>query len=87
MAEVPGDGGGFSPAVPELIRCRVGRSEAIPPLTVSASKESKSSSRRRGSVRPCLDADNELIMLLQGSDPVKVELNRLENEVRGVNAA
>jgi len=23
--------------------------------------------------------------LLHGSDPVKVELNRLENEVRGVN--
>ncbi|MBA0706250.1 hypothetical protein Golax_018373, partial [Gossypium laxum] len=28
------------------------------------------------------DADNEFITLLHGSDPVKVELNRLENEVR-----
>ncbi|KAH1122262.1 hypothetical protein J1N35_005422 [Gossypium stocksii] len=54
------------------------------PLTVSASfKESggKGSSRRRA-VRPSFDADNEFITLLHGSDPVKVELNRLENEVR-----
>ncbi|KAI4369050.1 hypothetical protein MLD38_017541 [Melastoma candidum] len=53
------------------------------PLTVSSSfKEGRSSSRRRGSVRPSFDADNEFITLLHGSDPVKVELNRLENEVR-----
>ncbi|VVA94452.1 unnamed protein product [Arabis nemorensis] len=58
-----------------------------PSLTVSASyKESgggKSSSRRRP-VRPSFDAaaDNEFITLLHGSDPVKVELNRLENDVR-----
>ncbi|CAF2186479.1 hypothetical protein BRARA_G02538 [Brassica rapa] len=61
-----------------------------PSLTVSASyKESsgggKSSSRRRP-VRPSFDAsaaaDNEFITLLHGSDPVKLELNRLENEVR-----
>ncbi|XP_031385964.1 microtubule-associated protein 70-2 [Punica granatum] len=70
MAEFPGDGGG-------------GFSEATPPLTVSASfKEGRSSSRRRASVRPSFDADNEFITLLHGSDPVKVELNRLENEVR-----
>ncbi|CAH8299112.1 unnamed protein product [Eruca vesicaria subsp. sativa] len=56
--------------------------------TVSASyKESsggKSSSKRRPT-RPSIDAaaaDNELITMLHGSDPVKVELNRLENEVR-----
>ncbi|KAJ6321905.1 hypothetical protein OIU77_011902 [Salix suchowensis] len=54
------------------------------PLTVSGSfKEGpKSSSRRRTSVRPSFDADNEFMTLLHGSDPVKVELNRLENEVR-----
>ncbi|KAE8736312.1 Microtubule-associated protein 70-2 [Hibiscus syriacus] len=55
-----------------------------PLLTVPASfKESggKGSLRRRA-VRPSFDADNELITLLHGSDPVKVELNRLENEVR-----
>ncbi|XP_059445837.1 microtubule-associated protein 70-2-like [Corylus avellana] len=52
------------------------------PLTVSGSfKEGKSSSRRRASVRPSMDAD-EFINLLHGSDPVKVELNRLENDVR-----
>ncbi|PON81810.1 Microtubule-associated protein [Trema orientale] len=55
------------------------------PLAVSGSfKEGKSSSRRRGSMRPSLDAD-EFLNLMHGSDPVKVELNRLENEVRGTN--
>ncbi|CAI0459328.1 unnamed protein product [Linum tenue] len=56
-----------------------------PPLTVSGSfKEGpKSSSRRRAAaVRRSFDADNEFMTLLHGSDPVKVELNRLENEVR-----
>ncbi|XP_010553646.1 PREDICTED: microtubule-associated protein 70-3-like [Tarenaya hassleriana] len=56
-------------------------------LTVSASFREggggggKNSSRRR-SVRPSFDADNEFITLLHGSDPVKIELNRLENDVR-----
>ncbi|GAB4828705.1 hypothetical protein Ancab_018370 [Ancistrocladus abbreviatus] len=53
-----------------------------PPLTASASfKEGKSSSRRRASRRPSFDSD-DFINLLHGSDPVKVELNRLENEAR-----
>ncbi|KAE8669000.1 Microtubule-associated protein 70-2 [Hibiscus syriacus] len=55
-----------------------------PPLTVSASfRESggKSSSRRRA-IRPSFDADNDFIPFLHGSDPVKLELTRLENEVR-----
>ncbi|KAE9613887.1 putative microtubule-associated protein [Lupinus albus] len=52
---------------------------AVTPLTVSF-KEGKSSLRRRA-MRPSLDAD-EFMNLLHGSDPVKVELNRLENEVR-----
>ncbi|KAG0480122.1 hypothetical protein HPP92_010980 [Vanilla planifolia] len=45
--------------------------------------EGKSSGkeRRRLAVRRSLDAE-EFINLLHGSDPVKVELNRLENEVR-----
>nr|XP_043640106.1 microtubule-associated protein 70-2-like isoform X2 [Erigeron canadensis] len=53
------------------------------PLTVSGSfKESaRVSGRRRNSRRPSLDTD-EFMNLLHGSDPVKVELNRLENEVR-----
>ncbi|KAL8150750.1 hypothetical protein V2J09_020558 [Rumex salicifolius] len=51
-------------------------------LAVSGSfKEGKSSSRRRPSRRPSFDSD-DFINLLHGSDPVKVELNRLENEVR-----
>ncbi|XP_020268993.1 microtubule-associated protein 70-2-like isoform X2 [Asparagus officinalis] len=47
----------------------------------SSKGEGKSSSRRRLAIRKSLDAD-EFINLLHGSDPVKVELNRLENEVR-----
>lgn len=39
--------------------------------------------RRMSAVRPSLDAD-EFMNLLHGSDPVKLELNRLENEVRGL---
>ncbi|KAF2530727.1 hypothetical protein F2Q70_00030719 [Brassica cretica] len=72
MSDVSGDGGATA---------------TYPSLTVSASyKESgggKSSSTRRP-IRPSFEAaaDNELITLLHGSDPVKVELNRLENEVR-----
>ncbi|KAK8942092.1 Microtubule-associated protein 70-2 [Platanthera guangdongensis] len=54
-------------------------------LTSSASfkGESKSSGkeRRRPVIRPSLDSE-DFINLLHGSDPVKVELNRLENEVK-----
>lgn len=42
----------------------------------------RASSRRRGPVRASLDAD-EFIALMHGSDPVRVELTRLENELRG----
>ncbi|KAF8095112.1 hypothetical protein N665_0341s0036 [Sinapis alba] len=42
---------------------------------------SKGLSRRR-SMRPSCEADNELLTLLHGSDPVRIELNRLDNEVR-----
>lgn len=61
-----------------------------PSLTVSSSFReggggggSKGLSRRR-SMKPSIDADNEFITLLHGSDPVKIELNRLENDVRGI---
>ncbi|KAK1605458.1 hypothetical protein QYE76_029131 [Lolium multiflorum] len=37
--------------------------------------------RRRGPMRASLDAD-ELMALMHGSDPVRVELTRLENELR-----
>lgn len=42
----------------------------------------ESKQRRKSSVRPSLETD-ELLNLLHGSDPLKVELNRLENEVKG----
>lgn len=90
MTEVSGDGGGVSDAAnwtPELyagenVNVRLAATEAVAPTAVWGSfKDVKSSSRRRV-VRPSLDAD-EFMNLLHGSDPVKVELNRLENEVRG----
>lgn len=43
---------------------------------------SDSKPRRKTLVRACPDTE-DLLNLLHGSDPVKVELNRLENEVRG----
>lgn len=42
---------------------------------------SDSKPRRKSLVRACPDTE-DLLNLLHGSDPVKVELNRLENEVR-----
>ncbi|KAK2635574.1 hypothetical protein Ddye_030366 [Dipteronia dyeriana] len=80
MADFSGDGG--SAMAPEV---NGGAALMATPLTVSASFKDgggRSSSRRRASVRPSFDADNEFMTLLHGSDPVKVELNRLENEVR-----
>ncbi|KAK4373378.1 hypothetical protein RND71_008762 [Anisodus tanguticus] len=51
------------------------------PFTISASFKEGKTYRRRTSMRPSLDAD-EFLNLLHGSDPVKLELNRLENELR-----
>lgn len=86
MAELSGEVGGGGGAEPS--GCGNGASPAPAtattpaPLAVSGSfKEGKGSLRRRGSTRRSLDAE-ELLNLLHGSDPVKVELNRLENEVR-----
>ncbi len=57
------------------------------PLLLPASSFSNKSADakpklRRSISRPGPDAE-DIIHLLHGSDPVKVELNRLENEVRG----
>lgn len=41
--------------------------------------------KRRSSVRQTLETE-DLLNLLHGSDPVRVELTRLENEVRGKTA-
>ncbi|KAF8398946.1 hypothetical protein HHK36_014811 [Tetracentron sinense] len=91
MAYLSGDGEGVSArtATPELNgtgggsngRFTANEAAPAPPLTVSGSFKEGKTMRRRASVRPSLDAD-EFINLLHGSDPVKVELNRLENEVR-----
>lgn len=58
-------------------------------LTASASFKGEGKAgpalRRRPSIKPSLEAE-EFINMLHGSDPVRVELSRLENEVRGGNA-
>ncbi|CAI9767447.1 unnamed protein product [Fraxinus pennsylvanica] len=82
--EVSGDGS-FS-LTPELSSGEANDNERpseapqATPLTMSASfrDRGKSSPRRRAAVRPNLDAD-EFLNLLHGSDPVMLELNRLEN--------
>ncbi|XP_057478107.1 microtubule-associated protein 70-2-like isoform X1 [Actinidia eriantha] len=90
MEEFSGDGG-VSPAVdmwenggnvrsPSVSEA-VAMMATVTPLMVSGSFKEGKSSRRRAPQRPSMDAD-EFINLLHGSDPVKVELNRLENEVR-----
>ncbi|XP_008781372.1 microtubule-associated protein 70-1-like [Phoenix dactylifera] len=54
-------------------------------LTASASFKGEGKAgpalRRRPSIKPTLEAE-EFINMLHGSDPVRVELSRLENEVR-----
>ncbi|KAJ7538380.1 hypothetical protein O6H91_11G045800 [Diphasiastrum complanatum] len=47
----------------------------------SAISKSDSKAKRRSSIKPSLETE-DFLNLLHGSDPVKVELNRLENEVR-----
>ena len=91
MEEFSGDGW-VSPAVdmwenggnvrPPSVSEAVVMTATVTPLTVSGSFKEGKGSRRRAPLRPSMDAD-EFINLLHGSDPVKVELNRLENEVRG----
>ncbi|KAL6957109.1 hypothetical protein U1Q18_029715, partial [Sarracenia purpurea var. burkii] len=95
MEEVSGDGGEV-PLATVVVELRHGEndgnvppaSEAVAvtatatPLTASGSFKEGKSSRRRTPVRPSLVDTDEFINLLHGSDPVKVELNRLENEVR-----
>ena len=86
MTEVSGDGGGVSEAANWTLELYAeDNSYNVRPAVIEAVwgsfKDGRSSSRRRA-VRPSLDA-NEFMNLLHGSDPVKVELNRLENEVRG----
>jgi len=88
MADAPGDGDAtVAPAIEtDAPSHNAVMATVTPTVAVSGSfKEGKSSSRRRPSRRPSFDGD-DFLNLLHGSDPVKVELNRLENEVRGDNA-
>ncbi|PSS13370.1 Microtubule-associated protein like [Actinidia chinensis var. chinensis] len=81
MAGISGDGGGMSPTtMADGGNVLPVTSEAIAVTVLGSFREGRSS-RRRAPLRPSLDAD-EFMNLLHGSDPVKVELNRLENEVR-----
>ncbi|PSR84872.1 Microtubule-associated protein like, partial [Actinidia chinensis var. chinensis] len=81
MAEVSGDGGGMSlSTMADGGNVMPVTSEAIAVTALGSFREGRSL-RRRAPLRPSLDAD-EFMNLLHGSDPVKVELNRLENEVR-----
>ncbi|CAN6443327.1 unnamed protein product [Victoria cruziana] len=53
-----------------------------PLLGMSASFKGESRSKKKGQHLRSRSGAEELINLLHGSDPVKLELNRLENEVR-----
>lgn len=54
----------------------------IPQFAGLTNKTETKPRRKSSMVRGCPDTE-DLLNLLHGSDPVKVELNRLENEVRG----
>ncbi|XP_020095279.1 microtubule-associated protein 70-1-like [Ananas comosus] len=74
-----GGGGGNAAAAPPpaalmLAAALKGEGKSAPAPAAVALK-------RRPSIKPSLEVD-EFINLLHGSDPVRVELNRLENEVR-----
>lgn len=57
-------------------------SSELPKLTTSASFKVKKKSVATPSISKAGSEVDELITLLHGSDPIRVELNRLENEVR-----
>ncbi|CAN6484735.1 unnamed protein product [Victoria cruziana] len=80
MGDASGEsgGGGAEGSVSELSCSGNGPAPPLGPgLTASGSFKMK----KKSMIRPSLETD-EFINLLHGSDPVKVELNRLENEVR-----
>ncbi|CAH9146419.1 unnamed protein product [Cuscuta epithymum] len=81
MAEAPGERS--APGAPEVSSGEDGCNArpAAEQLSVSAPYKEGKPLRRRASMRRSLEAD-EFINLLHGSDPVKMELNRLENDVR-----
>ncbi|KAL7184302.1 hypothetical protein ACSBR2_026454 [Camellia fascicularis] len=76
------NGGGVSPVALELSYGENGGNAATAATPLTVSRSFKSSRRRALQRPPSLDAD-EFLNLLHGLDPVKVELNRLKNEIRG----
>ncbi|CAN7102348.1 unnamed protein product [Brassica rapa subsp. narinosa] len=68
------------PAANEFGSSRRNSSPQRPSLTKSSSVREGGGSKGRRSMKP--SSDDEFITLLHGSDPVRVELSRLENEVR-----
>ncbi|KAF3486678.1 hypothetical protein F2Q69_00055601 [Brassica cretica] len=68
------------PTASELGSSRRNSSPQRPSLTKSSSVREGGGSKGRRSMKP--SSDDEFITLLHGSDPVRVELSRLENEVR-----
>ncbi|KAG2318829.1 hypothetical protein Bca52824_012042 [Brassica carinata] len=75
MSDVSGDGDAATEQSAQL-------AASYPSLTVSASFKESGGGKSSSSKHDVVAADNEFITQLHGSDPVKVELNRLENEVR-----
>eukprot|EP00249_Psilotum_nudum_P013509 c24371_g1_i1 orf=317-2188(+) len=55
--------------------------ESVFSFSSSTVDKSESKSRRRGSVKPSMET-GDIMNLLHGSDPVSLELNRLENELK-----
>ncbi|CAF1998431.1 unnamed protein product [Brassica napus] len=68
------------PTASEFGSSRRNSSPQRPSLTKSSSVREGGGSKGRRSVKP--SSEDEFITLLHGSDPVRVELSRLENEVR-----
>jgi hypothetical protein len=56
--------------------------DTLLPLQSIMTRSDSKSMRRKSLIRPSLETE-DLLNLLHGSDPVRVELSRLENEVRG----
>ncbi|XP_008775595.2 microtubule-associated protein 70-1-like [Phoenix dactylifera] len=86
MADLSGGAGGEG-HVAEAGGGNAAASSAAAPVILTASASFKGEGkagpalRRRPSIKPSLEVE-EFINMLHGSDPVRVELSRLENEVR-----
>ena len=55
-----------------------------PQESVKIDSEGRSAARKNRGGKTNLEEEEDFLALLHGSDPVKIEINRLENEVRGI---